>query len=403
MQVLVQKYGGTSVGTLERIAGVAEHIKNSLDETRHKLVVVVSAMGTFTDELVDMGKALHPYPPKREFDMLLTAGERISAALLSIALDRIGIRSLSLTGSQSGILTDEVHGNARITKIMGKRILEELNKNDVVIIAGFQGVSPLTKDVTTLGRGGSDLTALALAISLDAEACEIYTDVPGVMTADPRKVSDSKVIKNLSWEIMGVLAAAGAGVVHHRAALVAQKYKMPFEIRSSQDPTKVGTTIKGNTMETPHVVAVTSKQDQALIRFSVNSEKIMSKLLSQGLQWLWKQEQSPSLFRSFHHESFGIEAMMNSSLLKDFFEHEKNIAEEEGYKIGDAQTVPSLSMITVVGVGFRHAPEIVHKVLECFDVMPKVFEVKDHFILISVSAEDENRYVNKLHNTFFNI
>jgi aspartate kinase len=401
MQVLVQKYGGTSVGTLERIAGVAQHIKDSQTQTHHKLVIVVSAMGSFTDELVAMGKGLHPSPPKREFDMLLSAGERISAALLSISLDRIGVSSVSLTGSQSGILTDEVHGNARITKILNKRIHEELAKYDVVIIAGFQGVSPLTKDVTTLGRGGSDLTAVALAISLEATGCEIYTDVPGVMTADPRQVAQAQLIKTLPWDIMGELATAGAGVVHHRAALVAQKFKMPFEIRSSQNPNIVGTKVEGYIMETPHVIAVTSKSNQTLIRYSVSSEKTVSKLLSDGLQWLWKHEQSPSVFRSYHNGTFGIEAVIDSSLVESFLEFQTSVAAAQGISLGSPMHLRNLSMITVVGVGFRHAPEIVQKTLTVFDSMPKIFEVKDHFILISVASDEETEYVNKLHNTFF--
>jgi len=402
MQVLVQKYGGTSVGTLERIAGVALHIKSSYEKTRYKLVIVVSAMGTFTDELVQMGLGLHPSPPKREFDMLLSAGERISASLLSIALHRVGVSSISLTGSQSGILTDEVHGNARITKILGNRIRDELSTHDVVIIAGFQGVSPLTKDVTTLGRGGSDLTAVALAIALESKGCEIYTDVPGVMSADPRVVANANTISHLSWELMSDLAIAGAGVVHYRAALVAQKFNMPFEIRYSQNPEITGTKIEGHKMESPQVIAVTSKSDQAHIRFSYSSEKIAGHLLTQGLQWLWKNEQAPTLYRSFHEKDVGVETVIDSSFANSFLEYQETLAKEHHSALQSKTVDANLAILTVVGVGFRHAPEIVRRVLSCFEVMPRIFEIKDHAIVLSVAPDQEQIYLNKLHNLFFN-
>ncbi len=401
MQVLVQKYGGSSVGSLEHISRVAQHIKKTHEQSRSKLIIVVSAMGTFTDELLEMGLGLNSKAPKREMDMLLSAGERISASLLSIALDHIGVSAISLTGSQSGILTDSVHGNARITKILGNRIREELTSHEIVIIAGFQGVSPQTKDVTTLGRGGSDLTAVALAIALNAKSCQIYTDVPGVMSADPRVVRTAQVLKKLPWDLMYELALAGAGVVHHRAALVAQKFKMPYEIRNSQTPEICGTKVEGQTMETPQVTAVTSKSQQALVRFSVKPENIAAHLLTQGLQWLWKHEQSPMIFRSFHGKKSGIEALIDKKLAESYLEYIRALAKEHKGFIDESDIEYKISIITVVGIGFRHAPEIVRRVLSCFDALPKIFEVKDHCLILSVDPEKETLFVNKLHDLFF--
>ena len=403
MQVLVQKYGGTSLGTLERISGVAKHIQDSLTESGCKLVVVVSAMGTYTDELIQMGLSLNPSPPKREWDMLLSAGERISASLLSIALDRIGIRAVSLTGSQSGILTDSVHGNARITQILGHRIRDELKEHNVIIIAGFQGVSPETKNVTTLGRGGSDLTALALALSLEAQGCEIYTDVPGVMSADPRKVPSAKKIPKLSWNIMGELASAGAGVVHHRAAVLAQKYKIPFEIRHSQFPKLIGTKIEGETMETPQVIAVTSKTDQALVRIAVQAPKLAGHLLTQGLHWLWKQEQSPCVYRSYPSEGhLLIEAIFDRAIVDAYLKFQDSQAKNAHGEILPKLVDEKLAVVTIVGVGFRQAPEIVQKALSVFgEDLPQIFEVKDHSIVMTVSPEKEQVILQKLHTLFF--
>ena len=181
MGLIIQKYGGSSVASLERIKAVADHIK-SCAQQGNRLVVTISAMGSQTDELSKLAIAMSPNPPRRELDMLLTAGERISMALLSIALHDRGVDAVSLTGSQCGILTDQTHGNARITKILGDRIRSSLNENRVVIVAGFQGVSPATKEITTLGRGGSDLSAIALAATLKADKCQLFKDVENLMT-----------------------------------------------------------------------------------------------------------------------------------------------------------------------------------------------------------------------------
>ena len=201
MSLVVQKYGGSSVGDAERIKRVAQRIVDAKRDG-HDVVVVVSAMGDTTDELLDLAQQVSPLPPPRELDMLLTSGERISMALLAMAIANLGASARSFTGSQAGVITDSVHGRARIIDVTPGRISEALGAGHIAIVAGFQGVSQDTKDITTLGRGGSDTTAVALAAALDAEVCEIYTDVDGVFTADPRIVPTATRIPRITYEEM---------------------------------------------------------------------------------------------------------------------------------------------------------------------------------------------------------
>jgi aspartate kinase len=229
--IVVQKYGGTSVGTVERIQAVADRIVRTR-EAGHDVVVVVSAMGDTTDELIQMAHLVATVPEPRELDMLLTAGERIAMSLLAIAVCDRGCHAASYTGSQAGIITDTQHGQARIVEIRPKRIRESLDRGNVVIVAGFQGLST-NYDITTLGRGGSDTTAVAMAAALDAEVCEIYTDVDGVFTADPRVVRQARKVDRISFEEMLELAAAGAKVLHSRSVEYARRNDVPVHVRSS--------------------------------------------------------------------------------------------------------------------------------------------------------------------------
>lgn len=232
MPVVVQKYGGTSVADSTRIKAVADRVVQAR-EAGYDLVVVVSAMGQTTDTLLDLATEISSAPHPREMDMLLTAGERISMALLAMALNDRGVPAVSYTGSQAGILTDSAHGGARITRITGERVRESLDAGMVVIVAGFQGVDPTSKEVTTLGRGGSDTTAVALADTLGAEACEILTDVTGVFTADPRVVEGARLLADVQYDQMLALAAAGAGVLMPHSVEFARDHGVPVHVRSS--------------------------------------------------------------------------------------------------------------------------------------------------------------------------
>ncbi|HCA86318.1 MAG TPA: aspartate kinase [Streptomyces sp.] len=232
MGLVVQKYGGSSVADAEGIKRVAKRIVEA-KKNGHQVVVVVSAMGDTTDELIDLAGEVSPMPSGREFDMLLTAGERISMALLAMAIKNLGHEAQSFTGSQAGVITDSVHNRARIIDVTPGRIKSSVDEGNIAIVAGFQGVSQDKKDITTLGRGGSDTTAVALAAALDAEVCEIYTDVDGVFTADPRVVKKAGKIDRISFEDMLELASSGSKVLLHRCVEYARRYNIPIHVRSS--------------------------------------------------------------------------------------------------------------------------------------------------------------------------
>ncbi|CAB4766410.1 unannotated protein [freshwater metagenome] len=230
--MIVQKFGGSSVADAEGMKRVAQRIV-ATKRAGHDVVVVVSAMGDTTDELIELANQVSPMPSGRELDMLLTAGERISMALLAMAISNLGHEARSFTGSQAGIITDSAHGRARVIDVSPGRIQEALDQGAIAIVAGFQGVSQDTKDITTLGRGGSDTTAVALAAALDADVCEIYTDVDGVFSADPRIVPAARQLKSVTYEEMLELAASGAKVLHLRCVEYARRFDLPIHVRSS--------------------------------------------------------------------------------------------------------------------------------------------------------------------------
>ena len=263
MALLVQKYGGTSVGSPERIHHVAERIVRTR-RAGTDLIVVVSAMADTTDDLLDLARKVSNRSHPRELDMLLTAGERVSMALVAMAVNDRGQEAVSFTGSQSGIVTDTSHTRAKILEVKADRIREELKRGRVVIVAGFQGVSR-EREVTTLGRGGSDTTAVALAAALHASECEIYTDVDGVYTADPRVVPTARKLAALSYDEMLELASLGARVLHNRSVEIARRFKVPIHVRSSFNWNE-GTRIqRGDSMEQVVIRGIAHDPDVAKI------------------------------------------------------------------------------------------------------------------------------------------
>ena len=267
MALVVQKYGGSSVQSAERIKRVAERIVNT-KKAGNDVVVVVSAMGDTTDELMDLAHQVAPVPPARELDMLLTAGERISNALVAMAIHALGAEARSFSGSQAGVITDSVHGKARIIDVTPGRVRDALDRGQIVLVAGFQGVSQNTKDVTTLGRGGSDTTAVALAAALKADVCEIYTDVDGVFTADPRIVSNARRLDHISYEEMLDMAASGAKVLMLRCVEYARRNGVTVHVRSSYS-NEPGTIVAGSMedlpMEQPIITGVAHDRSEAKV------------------------------------------------------------------------------------------------------------------------------------------
>jgi aspartate kinase len=268
MGLIVQKFGGSSVADAEGMKRVANRIV-ATKKAGHQVVVVVSAMGDTTDELIDLANQVSPLPNGRELDMLLTAGERISMALLAMAIANLGHEARSFTGSQAGIITTSAHGRARVIDVTPGRIQEALKEGAIAIVAGFQGVSQDTNDITTLGRGGSDTTAVALAAALEADVCEIYTDVDGIFSADPRVVPAAKKLNTVTYEEMLELAASGAKVLHLRCVEYARRFDLPIHVRSSFS-NKEGTWVvkdhpEGGKMEQAIIAGIAHDKSEAKI------------------------------------------------------------------------------------------------------------------------------------------
>ena len=268
MGLIVQKFGGSSVADAEGLKRVASRIV-ATKKSGHQVVVVVSAMGDTTDELIDLANQVSPLPNGRELDMLLTAGERISMALLAMAISNLGHEARSFTGSQAGIITTSTHGKARVIDVTPGRIQEALKEGAIAIVAGFQGVSQDTNDVTTLGRGGSDTTAVALAAALEADVCEIYTDVDGIFSADPRVVPTAKKLSTVTYDEMLELAASGAKVLHLRCVEYARRFDLPIHVRSSFS-NKEGTWVvkdhpEGGEMEAAIIAGIAHDKSEAKV------------------------------------------------------------------------------------------------------------------------------------------
>jgi len=268
MGLIVQKFGGSSVADAEGLKRVASRIV-ATKKSGHQVVVVVSAMGDTTDELIDLANQVSPLPNGRELDMLLTAGERISMALLAMAISNLGHEARSFTGSQAGIITTSTHGKARVIDVTPGRIQEALKEGAIAIVAGFQGVSQDTNDITTLGRGGSDTTAVALSAALEADVCEIYTDVDGIFSADPRVVPSAKKLSTVTYDEMLELAASGAKVLHLRCVEYARRFDLPIHVRSSFS-NKEGTWVvkdhpEGGEMEAAIIAGIAHDKNEAKV------------------------------------------------------------------------------------------------------------------------------------------
>ena len=363
--LLVKKFGGSSLKTLKHISHAADIVKSSLG-SKHKVLVVVSAMGGVTDDLHNWARQVSPDPDPREVDMLLTSGERISMSLFSLALGARGVQSKSFTGSQCGILTDETHGNARIKEIKSQRLSQAFSTCRVVIVAGFQGVSPITKDVTTLGRGGSDLTAVALAIQLKAQRCEIYSDVRGVYTGNPRVCNTASLLPAVSWETMSELAWSGAQVLHHRGVFMAQKYSLPLYLYSTEQNNLPGTIItkcgeSEHMMEQPLLSAVTQKDNLTWVVWTYDHVEDKNKSLPQILKWLWDYEESPLISRQqsctneADKKTHTISVLISRKLAPLLIEHlgKTNVKNKD----------KKLSVISIVGSGLRHNPDVVRELI----------------------------------------
>lgn len=384
MSLVVQKYGGTSVGSLDHIRNVASHVTDTV-QRGHQVIVTISAMGEQTDDLLAMAVKLNARPPRRELDMLLSAGERISASLLAIALDDRKVKSLSLTGSQVGILTDETHGNARITKILGDRVRDALAADKVVIVAGFQGVSPKTREITTLGRGGTDLSAIAMAVALKADFCQLYKDVLGLYTANPNIVSKACKLSHISFDAMTALAWAGSPVLHPRGAHLAAKFGVPFEIRSSLELEQSGTIIReSDAVESPMVEALAEKSSVALVSTRLPPGKT-APLIAKALDWLWQQGESPLVSQQTLDETGStLTQIVKASLVEDYLMALKAAATEHGVRLDVLRKIAGLGAVSIIGKGFQQSPETVGKIFGALKCDPILISTTNTVITVCV-------------------
>ncbi|MFK7872912.1 MAG: aspartate kinase [Oligoflexales bacterium] len=387
MGLIVQKFGGWAVANQKRVLQSAKQVQAAVSRG-DQVVVVVSAMGSQTDELQELADRYHSQPPAREVDVLLSSGERMTMALFSMTLDSLGVKAISLTGSQSGILTDGTHRNAKILEVKPYRVQEALDKGYVVVVAGFQGVSPISKDITTLGRGGSDLTAVALAVTLKANACQLYKGVNGFMTADPQQVSSAKNLSELSWDEACALAWSGAGILHHRGAELARSQKIPIELCALKDEGRTATRIGVvSRVESSYVKAVTQQVGQ--VKVSIKHASLLP-LWSDLLKWLWEKGEHTLICRLeiLADQQQGVLSVSLNFLdaLQDRLKNIKAVVE-----------LQECSILTMVGSGFKSDIRLLNDVTKSLGGRALFLEVDDTTLRIGVRAAETASVLNMLH------
>lgn len=399
MSIIVQKFGGTSVADPERILRVADRVVTTR-KTGADVVVVVSAMGDTTDDLIELARAISPAPPAREMDMLLTAGERISMALMAMAIESRGVDAVSYTGSQAGILTDAAHGSAKITAIEGTRVRDSLADGKVVIVAGFQGVDPEAKEITTLGRGGSDATAVALAAALEAEACEIFTDVDGIYTADPRVVPNARKLDEISFDEMLELSASGSGVLMSRSVEFGRRFHIPIHVRSSFND-RPGTWVKETTMEQAVISGVAHDKTEAkvTVRHVPDRPGVAAKL------FLPLAENDVNVDMIVQNVSRDGYTDISFTVPKDVSPTARSVAEKVALEIeaGAVDVDDDIGKVSLVGAGMKSHPGIAANVFSALaDAGINVEMISTSTIRIScvVRSEQVEEAVRALHDAF---
>ncbi|MEC2306958.1 aspartate kinase [Bacillus atrophaeus] len=400
MGLIVQKFGGTSVGSAEKIQNAANR---AIAEKKqgHQVVVVVSAMGKSTDSLVSLAKQITAQPSKREMDMLLATGEQVTISLLSMALQEQGYDAVSYTGWQAGIRTEHVHGNARITDINTSAVEDQLSEGKIVVVAGFQGMTE-EGQITTLGRGGSDTTAVALAAALKADKCDIYTDVPGVFTTDPRYVKSARKLSGISYDEMLELANLGAGVLHPRAVEFAKNYQVPLEVRSSTE-TEAGTLIEEEpSMEQNLIVRGIAFEDQ-ITRVTVSG-------LANGLTTL------STIFTALAKRNINVDIIIQTaagdnktgisfSVKSEDTDNTVAVLDEykDALKFDQIETESKLAKVSIVGSGMVSNPGVAAEmfaVLAKKNIQVKMVSTSEIKVSTVISENDMVKAVEALHDVF---
>ena len=399
MKLIVQKFGGTSVADTSSLKIVAERI---IDRKKkgYEVVVVPSAMGSSTDELIDLANELSEKPTPREMDMLLSAGERITMSLLSMHLNSLGHSSFSLTGSQAGIITTSRHGKAEIEEISGERVREGIERGDIVIVAGFQGFNRDTKEITTLGRGGSDATAVALAAALGAEKCEIFTDVEGVFTADPRIINSAKLIDEITYDEMLEMSSSGAGVLMARSVEFGRRYNVPIIVKSTFTNNK-GTVVKEKTMEEAIVSGVTHNDKEVKFTlFGVPDQPGIAGTVFGSLSEIGTNVDM--IVQNVSKESItDISFTAPSEQQKDVEDALKNISKQldaKGYDVDE-----NIARISIIGAGMKSESGVASKMFKTLgDNKINISMISTSPIRVScvISSNDIEKALNVLHEEF---
>ena len=409
MGIVVQKYGGSSVADATSIKRVAQRIV-ATKKAGHEVVVVVSAMGDTTDDLMDLANQVSPLPPGRELDMLLTAGERISMALLAMAIGNLGQDARSFTGSQAGVITDAEHGRAKIIDVTPGRIEAALAEGSIAIVAGFQGVSQTSKDITTLGRGGSDTTAVALATALNADVCEIYSDVDGIFTADPRIVPNARQIPRISYEEMLEMAANGARILHLRCVEYARRNNMAIHVRSSFS-NREGTWV----VSAESVKDGADTMEQAIIS-GVAHDRSEAKITVVGVPD--KVGEAASIFRALAQAAINIDMVVQnvSAAATALTDISFTLPREDGQKAMTAlarlkddvgyerlQFEDSVGKVSIIGAGMRSSPGITASFFESLanaGVNIEMISTSEIRISVIVAENQVDAAVNAAHEAF---
>ncbi len=402
MSLIVQKFGGSSVADADKIRNVARIITETYRKG-HQVVVVLSAQGDTTDDLIEKAKEINPNPSKREMDMLLATGEQISISLMAMAIEQMGYQVVSLTGWQAGMRTDSAYGAARIKRVKTERIQRELDKKKIVLVAGFQGINKYD-DITTLGRGGSDTSAVALAASLHADLCQIYTDVDGVYTADPRKVTGARKLEEITFDEMLELASLGAQVLHNRSVEMAKRYNVNLEVLSSfsgNPGTKVKEVVK--TMEKTHVSGVA--KDKNVARVALIGLEDRPGIAFRIFSLLAKHNVNVDIILQSigRNESKDISFTVSQDDMAQAVEVMKENQEMIGFQTVEA--TDQVAKISIVGAGMANNAGVACKMFEAlFSANINIHMISTSEIKVSVLVDerDSERAVQAIHDRFFN-
>lgn len=400
MSKIVMKFGGTSVATTEKIANVARRIQME-KEKGNEVVVVVSAMGKSTDELVDLANELSDAPSKREMDMLLSTGEQITMSLLAIKLTTLGIDAISLTGWQAGLRTDDVHRNAKILTLDSSKILDKLSEDKVVIVAGFQGIST-QGDITTLGRGGSDTSAVAIAASIGAEICDIYTDVDGIYTSDPRYIKNARKLEQLEYDEMLELANLGAGVLHPRAVEFAKNYKIPLRVRPSFSEEE-GTILKEEVDVENNLVVRGVAFESDIVRLTIEYEVPFNGSLASIFTTLAANHIDVDIIVQSIVD--GVKPAVSFSIKKESLAEAITVLESNkknlGFTFADFEV--GLAKVSIVGSGMVSSPGVAAQMFDRLrkeNIPVKMVSTSEIKVSVVVPQTDMISAANALHNEF---